>query len=353
VTLQAHAASVVPAFVAPAGQTLWIARDRTPSAVVLAQTQGWFEAEFERDGFAVHALRDADPAPTGLFRDSGNVPALRARASGLHDTAIIGLTWIEERQALLSVPGSGLRGPHGLKGARLGLPKAKGESADAWRAVVLRAYTSALVLAGLTLQDVTLVDIDVTAWNDFDRPRSGGTWPAAAEQALLNGQVDVIYAKGASVEALRRRNDLDVVFDLGAYPDRKVVINNAAPRPLTVDREFLAEHPDIVARYLAVLLDASTWATTRPEQVRRIMAREADTDEESIIAAYGTELHHRLGVDLSEERVAALESQKAFLRDLNLISGDVDIPAWICREPLEEAKRLILTGARSARLVAG
>lgn len=336
---------------------LWIARCPVPTATGVVLDQKWLEREFGPEGFTFAPLREStDPRVKGdlvhhrlrgLFREGGNVPAFWGQANGLRDTALIGLTWVDEKQVLLARPDSPIQDISDLKGKRFGLSNSAKPSTDIWRAMALHGYVHVLGLAGLTTDDVTLVDLEA----DDDRPadrQQGGTWSAATERALLNGEVDVIYAKGAPAEFLRAKHNLKVVFDINDHPDPKIRINNGTPRPVTVHRDLLKARPDVVARYLAILLRAADWAELNPEDVVRIVANETRTNAESVRISYGPELHRRLRVTLKPDWLEAFRIQKDFLRDRKLIPGDVDIEAWLDPEPLAVATRLLKSGGLRA-----
>ena len=96
----------------PAGAVLervWFTRCPVPTASGIAHALGWLAEEFGKDGLHVSALQDAprsfnrhhyDHELPGLFREGGNIPALAAKANG-SPSRLIGLTWIDEWQAIL------------------------------------------------------------------------------------------------------------------------------------------------------------------------------------------------------------------------------------------------------------
>lgn len=337
-----------------ADDELWITRCPVPTATGIALDQGAFDREFAAEGLTVKTLQETTNDPklqaqhtyhhlTGLFREGGNIPPLWARAAGVETSVVVGLTWVDERQALLARPGSGIRGAADLKGKRLGVSNSPSVSTDIWRGMALHGYINVLGTVGLTAADVTLVDIDAPVLEGGGRRRTGG-WSQASVEALLRGDVDVIYAKGAPAAYVQREHGLDIVADINAHPDPRVRINNGTPRPVTAHVNFVRERPDIVARYLAVLLHASDWATRHADDVRRIVAAETVTDEESVALAYGPDLHRSFDVRLTPEWIDAFTVQKNFLRDWKLIPGDIDIARWIVAEPLQEARRLVAEG---------
>lgn len=330
-------------------RTLWITRCPVPTATGLALGQGWLQAALHSLGWSVETLQEARNADLrlahfrhdlkGLVREGGNIPPLWARADGA-DTVVVGLTWVDERQAVLARPDAGIVTPADLKGRRLGVVRTADPSTDFSRAMSLHGFASALRLAGLTLADVEIVE--------FAQPESrgwGGPPPSnGAQDALLAGEVDVIYAKGAQGAYLEQRHELKLVIDLNTHPDPKVRINNGTPRPITFHRDFLAANYDIVVRYLSVVLQAADWAQTHGDKTREVLARETGTDLASVLLGYGPELNRSLGVNLSAERIEALEIQKNFLRDNDLIPADFSVADWVDARPLAAAAALVAAG---------
>ncbi|MFD9684284.1 ABC transporter substrate-binding protein [Kitasatospora sp. NPDC001309] len=327
-------------------ETLWFTRCPVPTATGIAADQGWLAREFAPDGIAVRSLQDAPPevaadhhythALTGLFREGGNVPALWARSRG-EATRLIGLTWIEERQVVLVRAGSGISEPGQLRGLRLAVPH-HGIGIDFWRAMALAGFRGALALAGLGLEDAELVDVPAVP--------GGGQWSAELS-ALRDGLVDAVYVKGALAVEAARRIGAEVAVELDAAPDRRARVNNGTPRPVTVHQRLLDEHPELVARFLAVLLEAADWAAERPVEVARILQAETGAGAEGVEGAYAAGSHRTLHLDLSEERLGLLAQQERFLAGQGFLAAPVDIRAWADPEPLRAARDL-LRGRRAA-----
>lgn len=329
---------------------VWVTRCPVPTATAIALNQGWFEEAYAAHGYKIQTLQDSrDPNIRAqhfyhdiktLFREGGNVPAFWSRArnlkhKGYDKTAVIGLTWVDEVQLLLARPGSGLT-PQNLKGRALGLSNAGG-AIDIWRAMALRGYRTVLELAGLTYADVTLKDLAAPhiTWSP-DRPR-GGTWSSASEDALLNGEVDVIYAKGAPAIALKEKHGLDVVLDINSLEDPRLRINNGTPRPITVHRDLLTDAPELAALYLKVLNGASDWAKVHADRVAGIVAAETNTDAENVRRGYGLQLANSFDVSLSADRIDAFQNQADFLFGEGLIEAPVNVRDWIVHAPLDAA----------------
>jgi ABC-type nitrate/sulfonate/bicarbonate transport system substrate-binding protein len=347
--------------------TLWYTRCPAPTPFGIAIQQGWLAQEFAADSLHIRALQDADdPAirrshfthsQPHSFRQGGNIPALWARSAGA-TTRVIGLTWVDEFQGLLALPAAGIDTPAQLRGKRFGLPRnsnaqTAGGIVDFHRATALRGFTSLLDVAGLTLDDVELVDLPYTPLGLADaRPvddqgyaqllRTHGQQEFSREvAALLAGEVDVVFAKGATGLAAANLARADVVVDISQQPNRLLHANNGAPRPLTVDQALLDARPDLVARVLARAIEAGRWAEAHPADTTAYIARETRSPELWVRHAYGPRLHHNLHIDLAPEPVAALDNFKHFLLAHQFLPNDFDLAAWIDPAPLQAALQLL------------
>ena len=90
-----------------------------------------------------------DHTQADSFRQGGNIPPIWTRSRG-SDVRLIGLSWAEQYQAIVAAPGSGIGGPEGLKGQRLGIAQRVNDQIDFWHATSLRGFDSTLRHAGLS-----------------------------------------------------------------------------------------------------------------------------------------------------------------------------------------------------------
>jgi ABC-type nitrate/sulfonate/bicarbonate transport system substrate-binding protein len=331
---------------------LHFTRCPVPTATGLAADQGWFDAEFAADGVAVRSLQDAAAGErlraehfshelTSLIREGGNVPALWARSRGA-DTRLIGLTWIDERQAIVVRGDDGLDAPAQLAGRRVAIPARPTEAVEFWRAMALAGFAGALGTAGLGLGDVELVDVAPPAGGDG----RGAAGFAPEVQAVVDGRADAAYVKGAPGLEAATRAGARIAIDLDDLPDRTARVNNGTPRPITVHRELLATRHEDVVRFVAVLLRAANWAADNPAGVAEVLARETHAGAESVAGAYRDAFHRSLHPTLDEERLALLARQKDFLLAHGFLEADVDLDAWVDHSVLAAARDLTLEGAR-------
>jgi ABC-type nitrate/sulfonate/bicarbonate transport system substrate-binding protein len=306
----------------PAITELWYTRCPVPTTTGIALSNGWLQEEFARDGIELKSIRGSQDRSVreshynhtvfGMFREGGSVPRGDSDIKTLAD----------------------------IKGRRIGVPKHVTKHVDIGRAEDLHGFVTGLNLAGLTIDDVELVDI---AGEEFDLKevfdRDLTLRPAI--KALKSGHVDVAYAKGSTSATLVEKLGLRPLLDINAHPDRFVRVNAGTPRPITVDRALAADRPDLVARYLAVLLQTGKWAESHPDGVVTAIAAETGTSEDSVRRGYGPNLHFRFTPSLSDEFVRGLEIQKDFLREFGFLAADFDFASWIDRRPLALAVELI------------
>ena len=335
---------------APAVDTVWFTRCPVPTATGLAYKLGWLDEEFARDGIALKTLQEVggelarhhyDHGLSTLVRDGGNLLALPARAQGA-PTRLIGLTWIDEWQAILVRPGSGITTPAQLQGKRLALPVFRAEDLrenrrgrSIARGMSLAGYKGVLASAGLTLDDVQLVEVGAEAPTQTNL--GAGLWQGIAP--LLRGEVDAVYVKGAAAAEAARTAGLEVGIDIDALPDRRFRVNNGTPRPITVHETMLEQHFELVVRFLTQTLRAAHWARSHQADVLAILQGETRAGADAVAEAYRDGFHLTLAPDLSDEKVALFRQQKDFQLQHGFLDRDVDIDAWIDRRPLEEAQR--------------
>ncbi|MGV9749512.1 ABC transporter substrate-binding protein [Nocardia farcinica] len=330
--------------------TLWYTRCPVPTASGLAHSLGWLGETAAAAGLEFGVLQDAGPELAGhhflhdlpsLIREGGNVPALAARAQG-SPTRLIGLTWIDEAQAILVGPASPVASPAELAGLRIGVPGWAADQARSFpRAMALHGFANALRLSGHTLADVSVVEVGVDrnpqVRNEVQRQR-GTTWGVAE---LLDGRVDAIYVKGARAAEVAAEHGLRVAVDLDATPERRLRVNNGTPRPITVHADLLEHHPEVVVGFLAQSLRAADWAADNLDGVRAVLQRETLSGPAGVHAAYGADFHRGLHPSLSAERLELLGVQKQFLYTHGFLAADFDLGSWVATEPLDRARELV------------
>jgi ABC-type nitrate/sulfonate/bicarbonate transport system substrate-binding protein len=327
-----------------APDSLWYTRCPVPTASAIALRRGLLGEEFARDGIEVRALASSpDPAvrqahwdqtQPGLFRQGGNIPPLVARSRGA-DVRLLGFSWPRTTHPVL-VPGdSTIQTSADLAGRRLSLPIRVDDSIDFWRPTVLRGWEQALALAGLTLDDVDLVDVPVDRRFVQDAFRAFGWLGFQREEAaaLVRGEVDAIFSEAGFAVVLQGFLGLRVVVDLEDLPDPAQRVNNGIPLSLTVTGDLYDERPDLVERWVARVAEAATWASAHETEAKRIFAGEAALPEELVDAAFTPSAHTGLELDLSAAGLTALRAQHDRLLAAGVIEAPVDLDAYVSAVP--------------------
>ncbi len=336
---------------------LWYTRCSIPTPLGLAAQLGWLRDEFDGDGIAIKSLQESnDPVELAShfehtlphsFRYGGSSPAIWARARG-QQTRVIGISWIDEYQAILALPESGIRTAADLRGRRLGLPKRRDDKLDVARAASLRGFLTALQLAGLDHADAQFIDladtVDSIDGSDVQAPatavrRARRHSYTRAALALARGEVDAIYVKDVRGAEAAHLLGARVVVDIGNHPDPQVRINYCTPRPLTVNSATLRDHPQLVQRLLSRVVEVGHWAKNHPAEAVAQIARDTGWAEHWVRFAYGDEVHRHLETTLNEQSIRGLESFKNFLLQWKFIEADFSIDDWIDPAPLQAVQR--------------
>ncbi|WP_332774338.1 ABC transporter substrate-binding protein [Pseudomonas sp. ESBL1] len=340
--------------------TLWYTRCPVPTGLGIALQKGWLEQALGDQGTRIQSLRESasqavreshfDHSLQNSVRHGGSIPAIWARASG-RKTRVIGLSWADEVQLILSLPDSGIRSVKDLKGRRFGLPHWTGAQIDFTRAQAIRGLENALRLEGLEVKDVELVDFiqggtfsdeapqRIAGLGAFGGSRRGGQNPELT--GLLRGEVDAIFLKGAHAVQLAQQFGLHTVIDTGSHPEPLVRSNNGTPRTLSVDQHLLDQHFDSAVGILGAVLRAEQWAHAHPEDTRRYLAREANSSEYWVVQAYGEDAHLRLHTALDERAATALQDFTDFLHRWGFIPERFAVRDWIDPRPLDALRSAV------------
>ena len=335
--------------------TLWYTRCPVPTGLGIAIQQGWLEDAFKVQGTKVESILESNDFATreshfshkvrNSVRHGGSIPAISARALG-RDTRLLGLSWADETQLILASPESRIESVRDLKGRRFGLPNWKHVEIDFTRAQALRGLENALSLEGLSVSDVELVDQDIDS-HYSDEPAANVAGTLAGQRgrnnnnevvALLRGEVDAIFLKGAHGAQVAHQFGLTTVIDTGAHPEPLIRANNGTPRTLAVDGHLLDNHFDAAVTIVEQVLRAEAWAQDHPSEVRRYLARETNASEYWVSVAYGADAQTRLRTDLSQQSLAALQDFADFLHRWKFIPTSFDVRQWADARPLESAQ---------------
>lgn len=341
-------------------ETLWYTRCPVPTGLGIAVQRGWLGQHFANNDVAVKSLRESNDKAVrdshfnhsleNSVRHGGSIPAIWAYSSG-RNTRLIGLSWADEVQLLLTRQDSGIRDVKDLKGRRFGIPNNADALIDFSRAQAIRGLENSLRLEGLEVSDLTLVDTVRADQSQDVQPVAGQTVAGtqtfgdrrggrnAELVALLRGEVDAIFLKGAHAAQIAQDFDLHVIFDVGSHPNPLVRANNGTPRTLTVDERLVENHSNYVADIVEQVLKAEAWSKQHPEETRQYLARESNSSEYWVVKAYGEDAHLRLNTDFNPTSVEALQDLSDFLYRWQFIPQQINVQEWISSTALEQAQQ--------------
>lgn len=326
-----------PAPVLP-GDLLYYTRCPAPTATGVAVGLGLLGPELRRaHQVRLHALQDVtdvelrrrhfDHGITNLIREGGNIPALWAYSRGT-PTRLIGITWLDEYQAVVSLPSSPVRQVADLAGRRIAVPASRGSIVDVGRASTLRGFERALSTAGLDLTSVTVVGTPERP--ELTGPASDGRGERfdAEVDLLTSGAVDAVWLKGAGGVAAVRAHGLAEVVRIDLDPDPLVRVNNGTPRTITARQELIDERPDLVRTYLRTLLHGPGQLTGDQGLLWSVLSDETHQSVEDAETAYQRTAQDSLVPSLDAGRLRGLQHQADFLFAHGFIPHQIDVTAW-------------------------
>ena len=334
--------------------SVWYTRCPVPTGLGIAIQKGWLQQKFDQDGIEIKSLRESNSKEVrnshfnhslqNSVRHGGSIPAIWAYA-GQQNTKVIGLSWADEAQLLLTRHDTGIKTVTDLKGKRFGLPHNQDAIIDFSRAQAIRGLENSLKTVNLEVADVILVDTlrqdiqraqakqDHTTEHDASFYGKRNPLNASAELvALLTGEVDAIFLKGALAVQIAEDFALHTIIDIGAHPDPLLRSNNGTPRTLTVDTEFLNQHPEQVKHIVKSVLEAEQWSHQHPQETLQYLAQECNSSDKWIPVAYGENAHLNLNTNFDETSILALQDLSDFLYRWKFIEHKVDVRQWLAPE---------------------
>ncbi|MDB5712923.1 MAG: desulfurase [Sphingomonadales bacterium] len=321
---------------------IWFSRSQVVSPLAVAVQTGKLQEAFSGLGIELQSTTDnADPdirrsyfdhSIPWSFRQGGSLPALWARSNGAA-SRLIGLSWNNEFQAIITLQSTGIKSAKDLDGRRFAIPHFSPLGVDLSAPFALKGLLSARATEGLDTSGIELVDV-AAAGREGTSPLGGFALgplqPLPAEAiALLRNEVDAIYVKG--VEGVRVANAIraSIVTEFSAHPDPWIRLGAGNPRPLTIGSLFAEERPDLVTLLLTTLGQIAPWAAQNPEAAVGALAEIHQSSKQAVRAALGPDIGKHLTVTLKDEELLLLERYKRQLLDWNILTNDFSISDWV------------------------
>jgi ABC-type nitrate/sulfonate/bicarbonate transport system substrate-binding protein len=321
---------------------IWFSRSQVVSPLAVAVQTGKLQAAFAGAGIDLQSTTDhADPdirrayfdhSIPWSFRQGGSLPALWARSNGAA-SRLIGLSWNNEFQAIITLPSTGIKSAKDLDGRRFAVPHFSPLGVDLSAPFALKGLLSARAAEGLDASGVELIDVAAAGRGDANplgQFALGPLQPLPAEAiALLRNEVDAIYVKG--VEGVRVANAIraSIVSEFSAHPDPWIRLGAGNPRPLTIGSVFASERPDLLSLLLTTLGNIVEWAAQNPEAAIDALSEIHQSSRQAVRAALGPDIGKHLTLTLKDEELLLLDRYKRQLLDWNILTNDFSISDWV------------------------
>ncbi len=307
----------------------------TPSS--LAAQLGYLQAEVAdiREPSVKIEFGDYDHRDDRYWmRHAANSKALFARARG-SDAHAVAFSPCESGDRILVRADSDIRTPADLEGRRIALPTIARRLFDMDRQVYLKPFLTALRGAGLSLQDVHVVD------TPFERPKLRDAPPEPRSFFEVAGEIFLSQLRRAEVDAVAtivRPTDTEDLREIYSSRDDKALIARGELRALLVSGPLLREHRAVVVRIVTSLLRAGAWAAAHPLDVPVLVAQDLGVTQEAL---------HRREIDfLGWSRMSCAQSdcelmrqRVEFLRSAGIVEGPVALEEWIDPTVMRDARR--------------
>jgi sulfonate transport system substrate-binding protein len=269
--------------------------------LVVANEQGWFKEEFEKDGITFEAdkfiagppIIEAFAGERIDFGLTGDQPALLARANNI-DIKAIGVPLSGPKSLALVVPtGSKITRIKDLKGKKVGV------TVGSVAHHLLYLYLKKNGLKPADVQVVNLLPPDIKTSIEqkvIDAAITWDPWVSIMEDEKTGRQI---------ADATGLKLNANVIL---------------------VSGKFAAAYPDLVKRVLKVLVKSEKWIKKNPEEAITISAKATGIKREiqaKVFAKYNYDIR------LTPAVIKSFEETASFLRESNVLRKDVDVKSLV------------------------
>jgi len=285
-----------------------------------------------------HANAHFDHGLNSFIREGGCTPAIWARSRGA-STRLLGITFMREPLSIYVRTDDSLHGVADLAGRRVALPAWPRLVFDFWRVAAHKGFQSALAAHGMDESDLEFIDVEED--KDPHRRLNLSREQTAMQddiseygsqlEALLRGDVDALFAKGAESAIVVRQSGgrIRQLYDCCESANTDHHINNSSPRLLTCSQALLDRHPESVGTYLATITHAAQWAAENPGELEDFVARECGIKVGDIVNFFPADYASAFLPTLGRNFIGYANSMKRFMLDNAYIDADFSLDEWI------------------------
>ena len=314
-----------------------------------------FADEFQGSGVAIRNIGEAGPVRANahfthdldnFIREGGCTPPIWARSRGAR-TRLLGITFMREPLGIYVRTDDDAKSVRDLADQRFALPAWPQLVFDFWRVAAHKGILSALDAHGMSGSDVQFVD--VTEDKNPHRRLNTALGNTVSEdeiseydeqlQALLRGDVDAMFAKGAesAIVVRQSRGAIRLLYDVNQSADVSHQVNNSTPRLVTCSEELLDQYPQDVETYLSAIVSAARWARGKPDDLQTFVAKECGITVGEIEQFFPDGYESEFLPGLSAELIQRTNTMKQFMLDHRYIDKDFSIDEWVLASPMGNA----------------
>lgn len=311
----------------------------TPSS--LAAQLGYLQAEASRHhepGINIE-FGDYDHRDDRYWmRNAASSRSLYARSRG-SDAHAVAFSACESGDRILVQADTDIHTAADLRGRRIALPKIAGRHFDMDRQVFAKPYLTALHKAGLTLDDVRIID------TPFERPRLRDAPPEPRNFFEVAGEMFLDQLRRGEVDAavtIVRPVDMTGLREIYSSRTDDALIARGELRALLVSGPLLREHRQVVVRLLACLLRAQEWAAAHPADIPSLIGEDIGLSAQSL-QRREIDLLALSRVSCSQSDRDAMQERLTFLRSCGVLEGNVALDEWIEPTVMLEAREILAT----------
>jgi len=278
---------------------LWIAEDQDFFA------QNGLDVQLHRYDTGAGSLNGMMNGEADITVGVTEFPIVRTAFEGSR-VCILGAAAKIEQQYLVGRADRGIEKVTDLKGKRIGTTL--GTIAEFYLARFLE-------LNGVSTEEITIVDLKT---------------PAEWENAVPDGTVDAMVTAQPYADLASRRLGSNAVI-WSAQSGQNIF------GLVVASRDWVAQNPEPVRRFLESLLQAEGYAVSHPSEAKAILQRRLGGDAALIESVWARD---QFSLSLDESLIAAMQDEARWMIDNNLTHEQPmpDLLDYICEDPLKALK---------------
>lgn len=304
--------------------------------IIQAIRNGHAHQQFANDNVKFRYISHEGANPTGLlgnsprlFRYGGDCPPMCVSAHGA-DLVVIGMiSHCRERVGIIVRAESDIESVQQLRNKRVAAFRWGHQKSHRMATVPYNYLIRSLEKNGLSEKDVEWTRISLGPYMESEppppAPRGIYTWINQFPNALLRGEIDFTISEGAEIAQLELEGRVRMIYDVTEHFEEAEL----GATILTVPRTFAKKEPELVRRFLKVIVETGKWCREHRSETIRIIAQDAGVTEEAVAKGHLADFHEHMVTELSDELVNNLKQTEKFLKDHGFIGKDFEVERWV------------------------